>query len=177
MRKYILLLMASTTLGLTSCSTFNVKSDYAQTANFSDYKTYQLRVDDLKLNDIDKDRVLNEISKQLQIKDLRSSANPDLIVNITAKHKKIKTVNRTSPVGVNVFGGYYGWGFGVHRTFGQRNYSENEGSLIIDLIDAKTHKLVWQGTGSGISVDSPRAKRNEIPKMIGEIMENYPPKK
>ena len=70
MKKYIFLLLASATLGLTSCSPFNVRSDYAETANFNEYKTYKLRIDDLKLNDIDKDRVLNEVSRQLQTKGL-----------------------------------------------------------------------------------------------------------
>ena len=53
----------------------------------------------------------------------------------------------------------------------------NEGALILDLIDAKSNKLVWQGIGSGISVDSPRAKQKEIPQIVAEIMANYPPKK
>ena len=58
MKKYFLLLLTSATLGLTtSCSPFQVRSDYAETANFNTYKTYKLRIDDLKLNDIDKDRV------------------------------------------------------------------------------------------------------------------------
>ena len=70
MKKYFILGLAALTLGLTSCSPFQVKSDYAETANFNMYKTYKLRVDDLKLNDLDKDRVLNELSKQLQTKGL-----------------------------------------------------------------------------------------------------------
>jgi hypothetical protein len=47
---------------------FQVKTDYAQTAQFSDYKTYQFRVDDLKINDLDKDRVLNEVAKIYNLK-------------------------------------------------------------------------------------------------------------
>lgn len=177
MKKYIFLLLTVITLGLTSCSSFQVRTDYAETANFANYKTYKLRVDDLKLNDIDKDRVLNEISKNLKTKGLSVSQNPDLIVNIKANHKKIKTIDTATPYGVSVYGGTYGWGLGVRRSFGNRTRIENEGALIIDLVDAKTQKLVWQGVGSGISVDSPSAKRTEIPKMIAEIMENYPPKR
>ena len=53
----------------------------------------------------------------------------------------------------------------------------NEGALVLDLIDARTQKLVWQGIGSGISVDSPKAKQKQIPEIIAEIMANYPPQK
>ncbi|MGC4129509.1 MAG: DUF4136 domain-containing protein [Bergeyella sp.] len=174
MKKYVLLILASATLGLTSCSPFQVRSDYAETADFSTYKTYKLRIDDLKLNDLDKDRVLNELSKQLQSKGLAPGENPDLIVNVKANHKKITDVQTSRP--------YYGWGWGGPWGFGggfgttwSSNY--NQGGLTVDLIDAKTQKLVWQGIGNGLSVDSPKAKQKQIPEILSEIMANYPPKK
>lgn len=171
-KKYIILLLASATLGLASCSPFQVKSDYAETANFNEYKTYKLRIDDLKMNDIDQDRVLNELSKQLQMKGLSVSANPDLIVNVKANHKKIQDIQSSSPSGMFGWGGPFGWGVGMNRTW-TSNY--NQGALILDLIDARTQKLVWQGVGSGISVDSPKSKQKQIPEIVAEIMENYPP--
>lgn len=172
MKKYFLLLVASATLELSSCTPFQVKSDYAETANFNTYKTYKLRIDDLKLNDIDKDRVLNELSKNLQMKGLSVSDNPDLIVNVKANHKKIRDVQQ--PYGMYGWGGPFGWGVGMSRTW-VNNY--NQGALIVDLIDAGTQKLVWQGVGEGISVDSPKAKQKEIPAIVAEIMANYPPKR
>lgn len=173
-KKYFLLLLASATLGLASCSPFQVKSDYAETANFNMYKSYKLRVDDLKMNDIDKDRVLNEVSKQLQMKGLSVSDNPDLIVNVKANYKKIQDIQSNRPYGMYGWGGSFGWGIGMNRTW-TSNY--NQGALILDLIDARTQKLVWQGVGSGISVDSPKAKQKQIPQIVAEIMENYPPNK
>lgn len=174
MKKYVLLLLASATLGLTSCSPFQVRSDYAETANFTNYKTYKLRVDDLKLNDIDKDRVLNEVSKQLQMRGLSSGENPDLIVNVKANHKKVTDINNGGGYGMWGWGGPFGWGVGMNRTWSS-NY--NEGALILDLIDNRTQKLVWQGIGSGISVDNPKAKQKQIPQIVAEIMANYPPKR
>ena len=171
-KKYILLLLASATLGLASCSPFQVKSDYAETANFNTYKTYKLRIDDLKLNDIDKDRVLNEVSKQLQTKGMSVSESPDLIVNVKANHKKVQDIQGSRPYGMYGWGGPFGYGFGMQRTWTQNS---TQGALIIDLIDARTQKLVWQGVGSGISVDSPKAKQKQIPEIVSEIMANYPP--
>lgn len=174
MKKYFFLLLASATLGLTSCSPFQVRSDYAETANFNNYKTYKLRVDDLKLNDIDKDRVLNEVSRQLQTKGLSVGENPDLIVNVKAQHKKITDIQGDRPIGMYGWGGPWGWGVGMSRTWSS-NY--NQGALVLDLIDARTQKLVWQGIGEGISVDSPKAKQKQIPEIVAEIMANYPPKR
>ncbi len=175
MKKYVLLALTAATLGFTSCSPFQVRSDYAETANFNQYKTYKLRIDDLKLNDIDKDRVLNEVSKQLQMRGLSVAENPDLIVNVKANHKKVTDINSGGPYGgMWGWGGPFGWGVGYNRTWSS-NY--NEGALILDLIDARNQKLVWQGIGSGISVDSPRAKQKQIPKIIEDIMATYPPKR
>jgi hypothetical protein len=175
MKKYIFILLASAALGLTSCSPFQVRSDYAETANFTSYKTYKIRIDDLKLNDIDKDRVLNELSRQLQAKGLQSGENPDLIVNVKANHKKITDITNNSPYGgMYGWGGPFGWGVGVSRTWSS-NY--NEGAIIVDLVDSRSNKLVWQGIGSGVSVDSPKAKQRQIPEIMAEIMKNYPPQK
>lgn len=132
MKKYIFILLAAS-LGLSSCSPFQVRSDYAQTANFTTYKTYKIRIDDLKLNDIDKDRVLNELSKQLQMKGLQPGENPDLIVNVKANHKKITDINNTNPYGMWGWGGGFGWGIGMNRTW-TSNY--NEGAIIVDLVDS-----------------------------------------
>ena len=173
MKKYLFLVLIAT-LGLSSCSPFQVRSDYAETANFTTYKTYKLRIDDLKLNDIDKDRVLNELSKQLQSKGLSSGENPDLIINVKANHKKVTDIQTSRPMGLWGFGGPWGWGFGGGTTWSS-NY--NQGGLTIDLVDAKTQKLVWQGIGNGISVDAPRTKQKQIPEIVAEIMANYPPKK
>ena len=175
MKKFFFLLMASALVFVTSCTPFQVRTDYAETANFNAYKTYKLRIDDLKLNDLDKDRVLNEVSKQLQAKGLSVGDNPDLIVNVKANHKKITDVQNNRPYGgMYGWGGSYGWGVGMSRTW-TNNY--NQGALILDLIDAKTQKLVWQGMGSGISVDSPKQKQKQIPEIVAEIMANYPPQK
>ncbi len=172
MKKYAILLFSAAILTIVSCSPFQVRSDFAENTNFNQYRTYQLRIDDLKLNDIDKDRVLNEVSRQLQSKGLSVSQTPELIVNVKAKHKNINDIQSTRPYGMYGWGNPWGWGFGMQRTW-STNY--NRGGLVIDLIDAKTQRLIWQGIGDGISVDSPKSKQKQIPQIIEEIMANYPP--
>lgn len=172
MKKYLFFLGVSSLLLVASCSPFQVRTDYAETANFTAYKTYQFRVDDLKLNDLDKDRVLNEVAKNLQLKGLAASQTPDLIVNIKASHKKVEDTRIDTGFGLYSWGRPFGWGIGMNRSWTD-NY--NQGTLLVDIIDAKTNKLVWQGIGSGINVDSPRCKQKQIPAIISEIMANYPP--
>ena len=140
MKKYFFILLAAVSLGVTSCSPFQVKSDYSATANFANYKTYLLRTDDLKLNDLDKDRVLNELSKQLQSKALTSGQNPDLIVNVKASHKKVQDITTSMGGGMGWgWGRPWGWGggFGMGNTC-TNNY--NSGTNAIDIEEAKTQK-------------------------------------
>ena len=172
MKKHILLLMAMVMIGVTSCSPYRITTDYAASANFTEYKTYQFRVDDLKLNDLDKDRVLNEIAKNLQNKGLTASTSPDLIVNLKASHKRIEDTRVDPAFGMWGWGRPFGWGFGMSRAW---TTDYNQGSLMIDLVDAKTNKLVWQGAGAGINVDSPKSKQRQIPEIVAEILANYPP--
>lgn len=172
MKRYFLVLAASVALLVTSCSPFQVKTDYSPTAHFTDYKTYQFRVDDLKINDLDKDRVLNEVAKNLQSKGLSASQSPDLIINLKASHKEITDINNDYPGGMWGWGGPYGWGWGMNRTW-TNHYTR--GSLVIDIVDTKTNKLVWQGVGNGINVDSPKSKQKQIPAIVEEMMANFPP--
>lgn len=174
MKKYLFLLMASAVLSIMSCSPFRVKTDYSATANFTAYKTYQFRVDDLKLNDLDKDRVLNEVAKNLQSKGLAASQSPDLIINLKASHKRIEDVRMEPSIGMYGWGRPFGWGVGMSRTW---TSDYNQGTLEIDMIDAKTNKLIWQGSGSGINVDSPKSKQKQIPEIVAQILGNYPPVK
>lgn len=175
MKKILFAAVMVSALALTACSPFQVRTDYSATANFNQYRTYKLRIDDLKLNDLDKDRVLNELSRQLQSKGLQPGENPDIIVNVKANHKKITDIRMHSPMGIYGgfgWGGPFGWAIGMNRTWSS-NY--NEGALIFDFVDSKTQKLVWQGIGSGIAVDRPNTKRKQIPEIVAEIMKNYPP--
>ena len=168
-QKYLLAAIIAV-FSLTACAPYyNVNTDYSETADFSSYKTYLFRTDDLKLNDIDKDRVLNEVAKNLKAKGLTSSQNPDVIINLKASHKNVQEIHR----GYHPYG-YYRWPY-----YGGRGYSDSytSGALVVDIIDNKTKKLVWQGKGSGISVDNTKAKQRQIPEIVAEIMQDFPPKK
>lgn len=172
MKKILTLAIATILLAFTSCSPFRIRTDYSEKVDFTLYKTYQFRIDDLKLNDLDKDRVLNEVAKNIQSKGLSASSNPDVIINLKASHKKIQDVNIDPGFGMWGWGRPWGMGMGIGRSW---THEYHQGSLEIDIIDAKTNRLVWQGIGSGISVDAAKAKQKQIPEIVAEILTAYPP--
>lgn len=177
--KKITLLAIATVLTLMSCSPLMVKSDFDPSANFGTYQTYAIRQDQLKLNDIDRGRVIDALVQQLQARGLQASSNPDLIVNVKASHKRIRDIQTSSPwgygwgMGWGWGGPYGGMGFGYNRTYTD---IYNRGALTLDFVDANTNKLVWQGIGNGLNIDNPKYKSQQIPEVIAKMLQDYPPK-
>lgn len=73
---------------------------------------------------------------------------------------------------------YRSWGYGYWGGFGGgytdvRRYTK--GTLVLDIVDARTHKLVWFGSISGeIRSVNPPGKR--IEKTVSKLLKNFPPK-
>lgn len=165
-----------------SCSSVNVYSDYDKATDFTGFKTYAFYkkgIDKVEISDLDKKRILRAIERELKAKGMVASDNPDILVNIfTKSREKIDVYNNNSYYGwypwYYGYGGYYGPGYG----FGYTNVSSStEGTLFIDLIDARKKELAWQGIGVGIlsyykNVDKKEAKINEF---VTNIMTQYPP--
>lgn len=159
---------------LASCSPFKVVADYDKAKDFSQYKTYSLDLENLGLNDIDESRVMSELQRQLALKNIHPADDADMIISVKASHKLVRNNYVVPNVHFGGWGRWFGAGLGIARTFSTQS---NQGTLVFDFVDAKTGKLVWQGKGTGIKVDSPTSKEEQIPKIISQILKNYPPKK
>ena len=73
------------------------------------------------------------------------------------------------------WGGGYGWGYpygGFGGGYGG-NYADKEhykeGTLIIDLIDTRTHKIVWRGFGVGDAHNADKTIK-DLPKVVDGIL-------
>jgi hypothetical protein len=166
-----------------SCSSISVYSDYDKTADFSQYKTYAFYkkgIDRVEISDLDKRRILRVIERELQSKGMVPSDDPDVLVNIFTKSRERIDVYTNNYNGWYPW--YYGFGYGWYgypgMGWGYTNVSSStEGTLFIDLIDARKKELAWQGIGTGIlsyskSVEKKEAKINDF---VTQIMMAYPP--
>jgi len=70
--------------------------------------------------------------------------------------------------------GYYAWG-DPFLYYGGLTYAEQEtykeGTLIIDLIDTRTKKVVWRGYGVGEVHHNPQKNIDDIPKVVSGIID------
>jgi hypothetical protein len=160
-----------------SCSSVKVNSDYDKKVDFTAYKTYAFYksgIDKVEVSDLDKKRILHSIDEVMTAKGFTKSETPDLLVNIFTKEREQVDVNRYN----SSWG--YGWGYGWNPYLWGGNTSVNrytEGTLYIDLIDAKKKELIWQGEGEGVLTKDTNKKEEKIKEFVTKILEQYPPKK
>ncbi len=125
-------------------------------------------------------RIRNTIDARLQARGYRQDqANPDFLVayQLTVADKSQVTMMNdayTYPMG---------WGYGRRYTLGARNrprqfvYEYKEGTLIIDIVNAKTKQLMWRGSASGEVKGSktPEQKQKRLSAAVEEILRQFPP--
>jgi hypothetical protein len=162
---------------LSSCSSLRVNSDYDKNVDFSQYKTYAFQksgVDKVEISDLDKKRILRAIDAEMTKKGYVKSETPDLLVNIFTKEREQIDVNQ-----YNTSWGYgWGWGWNPYLWGGQTFVSSStEGTLFIDLIDAKKKELVWQGEGDGYLTKVRSEKEARINEFVLNILAQFPPEK
>ena len=175
--KTIQLLSLTLLFVLGACSSVKVDADYDNNVDFSQYKTYAFQksgIDKAEISDLDKKRILRAIDTEMTKKGYSKSETPDLLVNIFTKERERVDVNQYSA------GWGYGWGWGWNPyMWGGRNYvtTSTEGTLYIDLIDAKKKELIWQGKGSGYLEQSREKKEERINEFVAKILAQFPPEK
>ena len=159
---------------LTSCSSVYVNMDYDKKANFENYKTYaynKISVDKLEISDLDKKRILYALDTAMPAKGFSKSENPDVLINIFTKERERVNVYNNMGWGPG-WGWGMGWGMGMGFT---QTTTTPEGTLYIDIVDAKTKELVWQGIGTGYLTTNFEKKDERIAEFVSKILEKYPP--
>jgi len=159
---------------VTSCSSVRVNADYDKKANFESYKTYaylKSAVDKVEISDLDKKRILHSIDDALATKGFTKSETPDLLISIFSKeNQRVDIYNNSN------FGWGHGWGWGPYMGIGYTStYVTPEGTLYINLIDAKTKEIIWQGDGSGYLTKHTEQKDARIKEFVDKILSQYPP--
>ncbi len=162
---------------LSACSSISVYSDFDKGADFSQYKTYAFHrrgIDKVPISEMDKKRILQAIDLELGKKGMTKSENPDLLINIYTKEREQVDVTQYN------MGWGYGWRYGWNPyLWGGQNFvsTSTEGTLYIDLIDAKKKELIWEGEGVGYLTQNRSQKEARINEFVAKILAQYPPNK
>jgi hypothetical protein len=173
-------LYLATALLVASCASIRVSTDYDTGVDFTSYNSYAFfkpGIDDAKISDLDKRRILKALENTLAEKGFTASETPNILVSFHTKAEKNVRVSESyigwgGPL-YGPFGGM-GWGWGFNRPYNVN--TTTNGVLYIDLIDANSKKLVWQGKGTGrLSSGTPQEREAKINAFVTDILTAYPP--
>ena len=142
----------------------HVTTDSDPAAPFATYKTYAWTPGTASDVSLTEQRIHNGVNAQLQGKGMTQvESNPNVFV---ATHVTTHTVPQV------IADGFGPWGFGGGMATVQ---TYTEGSLIVDLYDASTKKMVWRGVATATVSSKPEKNASNIDKALMKMFERYPP--
>ncbi len=178
MRCAVGVLLVLSLSALFGCSTVSVSSDYDESTDFNQFKTFAWMkgVEEGKRDlgvesPLVRSRIQSAIAGELEAKGYQQIfGTPDFHVAYHARTQQkidVQSLPMSGPMMGPRWGGAY-----------TEVYQYEEGTLIIDLIHATTQHLVWRGIGKG-AVDwqgSPEQKTKLINEAVRKILAQFPPK-
>lgn len=158
-----------------------VTSNYDHSANFASYRTFgffsPLGTDRAGYATLVTQSLKNATRREMEARGYTYSENsPDLLLNFNGKLEK-QTEVRSTPMGPPMMG-YYGYRGGYYGGWGGYYtdvYQYNEGTINVDLVDARQRQLVWEGVAVGRVSDKHRENVDAaISVAVGEIFKKFP---
>lgn len=183
------LLLVPLLAACTSAPTYDV--DYAHDTNFSRYSSYRWFDDDhpsqaadyRQYNASDK-RVRTYVDRELKRKGLRPGAagTADVWVNYhIAKQHQVRIDSFAGYPSQGLYGGAgvgtYGAGVSIGYSSGPSVREYDEGTVVLDIIDTRSGKIVWRGIAEGRLKDSlSQQDKNRIAAEVSrELLADFPP--
>jgi len=148
----------------------HVKFDYDHSANFSKYKTFSWIKEPAATKDpLMQQRIINAVNAQLKARGLQPvDINGDLGVAVNVATQEKQTLNTF----YDGFGPWY-WGLGSATTMVE---TFTEGTIVADLFDTQTKRVVWRAVGSKEISNKPEKATEQVEKTIEKMFKHYPPK-
>jgi hypothetical protein len=159
-----------------------VTSDYLHSTDFSSFKSFSLYnlETSRNINQLNEERIWKSIRSEMIRKGyVENSQHPDLLVSAISVLKDKKYLSASS----NFFGygsiyrpyGYWNGGGGMASGSSTvRAYDYKDGSIIIDVVDAKTKRLLWEGTGTSQFEKQPKNPDKAVQSAVAKIMAGFP---
>ena len=174
------LLLGSAMLAGSGCGpTLQVKTDFDHAASFNQYRSFQMgegkviEKGTVTENTIVKDRIDTAVQNGLETKGLvPASDNADLIARFAVGVRTVKELQSVGyPVAVGMWGPYPGVPSAYPNDFWVTEHPE--GTLVIDLVDARSQKLVWRAyvVAEGSGMGDPAF----LQKAVTKAFERFPP--
>ena len=171
-------LMGIALLAATSSFAQQVKTDYDRDADFNQYNTYSWQKVQTQ-NPLWVDRIKAAVNSALEGKgwmQVESGGDISIVaMEMTRSHQTLNTY-------YDNFGGGWGWrggyGGGFGDGFGDSTTTESTyrvGTLVVDLFDSTTKKLIWRGSASDTLSDKSDKNIKNLDKGVEKMFDRFPP--
>jgi hypothetical protein len=150
----------------------HVETDFDHQANFSQYKTYSWQA--IKPGDSLWDaRIKSAVDTQLAAKgwtQVDSGGDVSIVaIKTTQTQRSLQTF-------YDGFGGGWRWrGFGGMGESTTTEQDYKEGTLVVDLYDAKTKQLIWRGSAQDTLSDKAEKNEKNLDKGVAKMFKKFPP--
>ena len=152
----------------------HVQTDFDHQANFSQYKTYSWQ--EIKPpNSLWDARIKSAVDAQLAAKGWTQVDSGGDVAIVAIKTTQTQKTLQTFYDG---FGGGWGWrrfgggGFGESTTT-EQDYKD--GTLVVDLYDAKTKQLIWRGSAEDMLSNKAEKNEKNLNKGVAKMFKAFPP--
>lgn len=161
-------------------------TEVAKGVNFTKYKTFawaepqNKKKADRADNDIVDNNIKNAVSDELVKKGWQETdENPDVLLNYGVAVKR-ENNHQTEPMYSYPHTQYFYWGRRIYSVWypstliGTRSYNVpfHEGQLTINMVDAKTNRLIWQGWAQG-EINSSKVNSKEVEAQVKSIFKKF----
>jgi hypothetical protein len=167
--------LVGTVISGTAAMAQTVNVDYDHTINFLKYKSYTLQK--VHATDPSVEGALTiALDRDLTARYLHADADKGEIIVAIVDATQDKAEYGTFYDGLNGLAWQRGWGSGGFMDAAATPQDLAVGSVILDMWDRKTQKLIWRGTLTETLAGSEDKKDNTADKSVGKLLNQFPPK-
>jgi len=163
------------TVGISLALTVN--TDFDQSYNFSQIKTFWVKIGTSWGNPLSEPRVIAAVEQEIASKGWtkaadEASANAEVILHGSTKQQQSLDTFYTGMGGGWGYGGWGGMGMGTATT---TSYTYTEGTLLIDIFDATSKELIFRGSATDTLSNTTEKNQKKVVKALDKIFLNFPP--
>ena len=166
------MMAAMLTVLFAATSIAGIKTDYDRTANFGQYKTYSWQNVKTR-NPLMVDRIKAAVNAQLAAKgwmEVPSGGDAAVVAMETTKEQQ------TLDTLYDGFGGGWRWrGFGGFGEATTTTETYKVGTLVVDIFDANSKKLIWRGSESDTLSSNSDKNIKDLDKNVKKMFGHFPP--